>query len=90
MAFRSRGLPSTSLKLGSVSAQKSIQPRLYRSLDIIAATAGICFLAPVFALIALAGLQSGKHSQSLQGYGLDDLLQLFRVVRGEVTLFGRD
>ena len=61
--------------------------QLHRTLDLAAAAIIIGFLAPVFALLVFRDRYPVELKGALQRVGIDQLPQLFLVVRGEKTLF---
>jgi len=61
-----------------------------RILDIVAATIGIMLFAPMLLFIPMAiKLGLPRVGQILSETGMDQLPQLFDVLRGEMSIFGR-
>jgi len=61
-----------------------------RLLDIVAATTGIILFAPTLLIIAVAiKLGLSLVGQILSETGIDELPQLFDVLSGEMSIFGR-
>jgi len=61
-----------------------------RILDIVAATTGIILFAPTLLIIPIAiKLGLPRVGQILSETGIDQLPQLFDVLRGEMSIFGR-
>jgi lipopolysaccharide/colanic/teichoic acid biosynthesis glycosyltransferase len=61
-----------------------------RILDILAATTGMILFAPILLIIPIAvKLRLPQIRQILGETGIDGLPQLFAVLRGEMSIFGR-
>jgi lipopolysaccharide/colanic/teichoic acid biosynthesis glycosyltransferase len=61
---------------------QGLKPLALRSIDIVVSALAICFLAPVFAILAAMPVRNDN-------LGLSQLPQLFLVFAGEMSLFDR-
>jgi lipopolysaccharide/colanic/teichoic acid biosynthesis glycosyltransferase len=70
---------------------RRLKAQFFRALDIIVSAVVICFLAPVFAVIAIVSVFAGSDDDGmdsvLTSLGLGQLPQLFQVLTGEMSLF---
>lgn len=70
---------------------RRLKSQLFRGLDIIVSAVVICFLAPVFAVLALISWSHGRDGAAMDGLmarlGLGQLPQLFQVFAGRMSLF---
>jgi len=70
---------------------RRLKSQLFRGLDIIVSAVVICFLAPVFAVLAIVSWGQWRDAAAMDGLlarlGLGQLPQLFQVFAGRMSLF---
>lgn len=92
MNINSRGRPGRQSHVRAVRrSARRVKSQFFRALDIMVSATVICFLAPVFAVLAIASWLQGHDAAAMDGLlsrlGLGQLPQLFQVFSGEMSLF---
>lgn len=92
MNFNPTGAPGRHTRARAVKRTfRRLKSQLFRGLDIIVSAVVICFLAPVFAVLAIASWSQGRDAATMDGwmarFGLGQLPQLFQVFAGRMSLF---